>query len=47
MKPIIETKDLIERNFDGELLDDVANVLWPLDLEIIYEDEKKKQHLFG
>lgn len=43
MKLIVEEKDLLEGNFDEELIDDVVNVLDPLDVEVVYEVEKKKK----
>ena len=43
MKLIVEQNDLIEGNFDEELIDDVVNVLDPLNVEVIYDVEKKKE----
>ena len=43
MKLIVEEKDLLECNFDEDLLDDVINVLDPIKVEIIYDDGKKKE----
>ena len=43
MKLIIEEKDLLEGNFDEDLLDDVVNVLDPINVEIIYDVGKKKE----
>lgn len=43
MKLIVEEKDLLEGNFDEELIDDVLNILDPLDVEVVYEVEKKKK----
>lgn len=40
MKIIVEQKDLIEGNFDEELLDDVAKLLYPLKVEFVYLDEE-------
>lgn len=39
MKIIVEQEDLIEGNFDEELLDDVAKLLYPLKVEFVYLDE--------
>lgn len=43
MKLIVEEKDLLECNFDEDLLDDVVNVLDPINVEIIYDVGKKKE----
>lgn len=43
MKLIVEEKDLLEGNFDEELIDDVVKVLYPLNVEVIYDVEKKKE----
>lgn len=43
MKLIVEEKDLLEGNFDEELIDDVVKILDPLNVEVIYEVEKKKK----
>lgn len=42
MKLIVEEKDLLEGNFDEELIDDVVKILDPLNVEVIYDVEKKK-----
>ena len=43
MKLIVEEKDLIESNFDEELIDDVVKVLDPLNVEVVYDVGKKKK----
>lgn len=43
MKLIVEEKDLLEGNFDEDLIDDVVNVLDPINVEIIYDVGKKKE----
>lgn len=43
MKLIVEEKDLLEGNFDEELIDDVVKILDPLNVEVIYDVEKKKE----
>jgi hypothetical protein len=43
MKLIVEEKDLLEGNFDEELIDDVVKVLDPINVEVVYDIEKKKE----
>lgn len=42
MKIIVEQNDLIEGNFDEELLDDVAKMLYPLNVEFVYLEDLQK-----
>jgi len=43
MKLIVEQNDLIEGNFDEELIDDVVKILDPINVEVVYDVEKKKE----
>lgn len=47
MKLIVEEKDLIEGNFDEELIEDVVKILDPINVEVIYEIEKKKTEVIS
>mgnify|MGYP003295684406 CR=1 FL=1 len=42
MKIIVEQNDLIEGNFNEELLDDVARMLYPLNVEFVYLEDLQK-----
>lgn len=42
MKIIVEQNDLIEGNFDEELLNDVARMLYPLKVEFVYLEDLQK-----
>ena len=42
MKIIVEQNDLIEGNFDEELLDDVVKILYPLNVEFVYLEDLQK-----
>lgn len=42
MKIIVEQNDLIEGNFDEELLDDVARMLYQLKVEFVYLEDLQK-----
>lgn len=43
MKLIVEQNDMLEGNFDEDLITDVLQVLDPLKVDVIYELDKPKK----